>query len=155
MSKYASSLCLHINPYLRINSQAVETERIVSSVVMEQKITTVRAREGDWLSKALRTQLELERVWERVEREEGYSMGPVSLETEEEGVRIVCLSDTHSMQSSIKFSIPDGNTRPSISLIYNSTSQETSSYTLGTSHDTAWSRRFSSSMSGWPPSRTE
>ena len=90
---------------------------------MEAKITTVRAREEDWLGRALATQLELEEVWQSVEREEGYRMvplGPQSLDSECDesgGVRLVCLSDTHSMQSSIEFRIPDGKMRTSSSLI--------------------------------------
>ena len=86
---------------------------------MENKIATVRERDGDWLAQALRTQLELETTWQSLEGKEGYRMRSLSLEKEEErkegeegeegGVRVVCLSDTHSMQSSIKFDIPDGN----------------------------------------------
>ena len=82
---------------------------------MENKIATVRERDGDWLAQALRTQLELETTWQSLERKEGYRMRSLSLEREEReereegGVRVVCLSDTHSMQSSIKFDIPDGN----------------------------------------------
>ena len=85
---------------------------------MENKIATVRERDGDWLAQALKTQLELETTWQSLERKEGYRMRSLSLEREEReerkegeegGVRVVCLSDTHSMQSSIKFDIPDGN----------------------------------------------
>jgi len=82
---------------------------------MEAKITTVRAREEDWLGRALATQLELEEVWQCLEREERYRMVPLSNQSldsgcdESGGVRLVCLSDTHSMQSSIEFRIPDGD----------------------------------------------
>ena len=94
---------------------------------MDAKITTVRPREEDWLGRAIATQLELEGVWQSLEGgEERYRMSPLSphsLDNEDAGsgggggVRVVCLSDTHSMQSSIEFRIPDGNIRISISLI--------------------------------------
>ena len=90
---------------------------------MEVKISTVRAREEDWLGRALATQQELEGVWESLKGEERYRMIPLSPQSldcecdESEGVKVVCLSDTHSMQSSIEFRIPDGNIRISISLI--------------------------------------
>ena len=92
---------------------------------MDAKITTVRPREEDWLGRAIATQLELEGVWQALEGGEGgeegeggerYRMRPLSphsLDNETAGsdgggVRVVCISDTHSMQSSIEFKIPDG-----------------------------------------------
>ena len=86
---------------------------------MDAKITTVRPREEDWLGRAIATQLELEGVWQSLEGGEGgerYRMRPLSphsLDNETAGsdgggVRVVCISDTHSMQSSIEFKIPDG-----------------------------------------------
>ena len=80
---------------------------------MDAKITTVRPREEDWLGRALATQLEMEEIWQSVEGEDGYRMRPLSPHSldsgDSGGVRLVCLSDTHSLQSSIEFRIPDGD----------------------------------------------
>ena len=88
---------------------------------MEAWPTTVSAREEDWRERAVATQLEMEGVWQSLEGEGegGYRMSPLSqhsLDNEEDvsdggGVRVVCISDTHSRQSSIDFRIPDGNFR--------------------------------------------
>ena len=95
---------------------------------MDAKIRTVRPREEDWLGRAIATQLELEGVWQSLEggeEEERYRMSPLSphsLDNEDAGsggggVRVVCISDTHSTHSSIEFRIPDGNIRIPSSLI--------------------------------------
>ena len=124
-------------------------------MMMAGNIKTVRAREEDWLARALKTQLELERVWQGLEGEEGYRMRGLCLDNEadddgdEDGVRVVCLSDTHSTQADIKFSIPAGNITTSDTLIPPRLSQGKSSYTRGTSPDTASCQRWFSSMTGW------
>ena len=91
------------------------------------QITTVRPLERDWRDKAVATQLEMEEVWQALEseREGRYRMIPLSpdsLDNEDDGsggggVRVVCISDTHSTHSSIEFRIPDGNIRIPSSLI--------------------------------------